>query len=174
MKATTFNIRTSLFSLVVAAVICFPCFATGKNNYGPIPGQAITGDTTNPSITAPPDINTAADAGVCDVTGISLGTPVTSDDVGVVSVTNDAPSVFPVGTTTVTWTAMDAAGNSATASQMVVVTDDEAPAFVGKLFPVTIEIDPGMCTAASSGIPAPNASDNCGLLSITNDAPAIM
>lgn len=51
----------------------------------------------------------SADANSCDATGVTLGTPVTSDNCsGTITVTNDAPSVFPVGNTTVTWTAKDA------------------------------------------------------------------
>ncbi|OWY26051.1 hypothetical protein BVG80_00640, partial [Sphingobacteriales bacterium TSM_CSM] len=38
--------------------------------------------------------------------------------------TNNAPATYPVGTTTVTWTATDAAGNTATCSQTVTVTDN--------------------------------------------------
>ncbi|MBR4253029.1 MAG: hypothetical protein IKQ15_12160, partial [Kiritimatiellae bacterium] len=39
----------------------------------------------------------------------------------VAGVTNDAPATFPVGLSTVTWTAWDAAGNTASAVQVVVV-----------------------------------------------------
>ncbi len=44
------------------------------------------------------------------------------------AVTNDAPPVFPLGETTVTWTATDASGNSATATQKVTVVDTPPPA----------------------------------------------
>jgi hypothetical protein len=53
---------------------------------------------------------------------VSLGVPVTSDNVGVATVTNNHPSsVYPVGTTVVIWTVTDFAGNSATCSQTVTV-----------------------------------------------------
>lgn len=42
-----------------------------------------------------------------------------SDNCAIVSLTSDAPACFPVGITTVTWTAIDTNGNSATASQIV-------------------------------------------------------
>ncbi|NBU46508.1 MAG: hypothetical protein EBS34_03515, partial [Flavobacteriales bacterium] len=54
--------------------------------------------------------------------GVSLGTPATGDNCGVASVTNNAPSTFPVGNTTVTWTVTDVNGNTNTATQIVVVT----------------------------------------------------
>ena len=40
--------------------------------------------------------------------GVNLGSPVTGDNCTVASVTNNAPSQFPVGLTTVTWTVTDA------------------------------------------------------------------
>ena len=56
------------------------------------------------------------------MTQVALDAPTVSDAVGVESLTNDAPAGgFPVGTTVVTWTALDAAGNLATAEQNVTV-----------------------------------------------------
>jgi Ca2+-binding RTX toxin-like protein len=59
---------------------------------------------------------------ITDCSAPSLGTPTAQDDVcgiGGVTITNDAPAVFPLGTTIVTWTATDRAGNSVTATQTV-------------------------------------------------------
>jgi PKD repeat protein len=68
-------------------------------------------DTTPPTITAPVDVTVEA-TGV--TTSVSLGSPTVSDDTDPnPAVTNDAPAVFPVGATTVTWTATDASDNSA-------------------------------------------------------------
>jgi sugar lactone lactonase YvrE len=82
--------------------------------------QITVQDTTVPTITAPADVTEAA-TGV--FTQVDLGTPTTADNVGVVSVTNDAPAAgFAVdSTTTVTWTAFDAAGNSSIATQTVTI-----------------------------------------------------
>jgi hypothetical protein len=41
--------------------------------------------------------------------------------------TNDAPAVFPIGTTIVHWTATDASGNTATCNQNVTVVDNQIP-----------------------------------------------
>jgi len=46
----------------------------------------------------------------------------TATDLFAVTITNDAPAAFPVGVTTVTWTATDANGNIATATQPVLVS----------------------------------------------------
>src|SRR6185503_10384039 len=84
-------------------------------------------ENTPPSITCPADINTTANTG-CTATGVALGAPTVSDNcAGVITVTNDAPAAYPVGVTTVTWTATDVAGNTATCTQLVTVTDNTAP-----------------------------------------------
>jgi hypothetical protein len=46
---------------------------------------------------------------------------------GVVTLSSDAPAVFPVGTTIVTWTAIDEEDNTSTCSFNVTVEDNEAP-----------------------------------------------
>ncbi|TDO23584.1 PKD domain-containing protein, partial [Sediminibacterium goheungense] len=71
-------------------------------------------DNVPPTITAPANITVTSGQPVV------LGTPVANDNCSV-TVTNNAPSVYPVGTTTVTWTARDGSGNTATATQRVTV-----------------------------------------------------
>ena len=59
---------------------------------------------------------------------VALGTATATDDcAGTPTITNNAPPIFLVGTTTVTWTATDLAGNASTAGQTVSVTDTVAP-----------------------------------------------
>ncbi|KAF0239917.1 MAG: HYR domain-containing, partial [Chitinophagaceae bacterium] len=58
---------------------------------------------------------------------VILGAPVTSDNCAIASVSNNAPTVYPIGTTTVTWTVIDIHGNRSTASQQVTVSDQQAP-----------------------------------------------
>jgi hypothetical protein len=77
-------------------------------------------DTTPPTLTPPPDVEVEEShpAG----TPVDLGQPTVSDNCDPnPTVENDAPALFPLGTTTVTWTATDASGNVATAQQMVTV-----------------------------------------------------
>jgi hypothetical protein len=73
-------------------------------------GQAITVSTTSPSGTP-----------------VSLPPVTASDNCGPVTVAHDAPAVFPIGTTTVTFSAVDTAGNRATATDSVTVVrvDDD-------------------------------------------------
>jgi len=81
-----------------------------------------------PTITAPSDITTSTDTGQCYASTVSLGSPVTiSWCGGPLTITNDAPAVFPKGSTTVTWSATDSCGISSTAAQNVLVADNQPP-----------------------------------------------
>lgn len=81
-------------------------------------------DTAAPVVTPPADLNVEA-TGLS--TAISIGTATATDNVGVVSIESDAPASFPIGTTVVTWTARDAAGNAGIAIQKITVRDTTAP-----------------------------------------------
>lgn len=83
-------------------------------------------DTTAPVVTAPADITVEATGVLTTIT--DLGTASASDTVdGSTLVTNDAPSSFPLGTTTVTYSSTDNAGNTGTDTQAVTVADTTAP-----------------------------------------------
>ena len=78
-----------------------------------------------PSITAPADVSVEATG---QQTSVDIGTATAVDlEDGPLPVSNDAPATFPVGTTVVTWTATDAAGNTVTATQNVTVVDTTVP-----------------------------------------------
>ena len=91
-------------------------------------------DEQAPSITPPADVTVGNDPGLASAV-VAVGSPVASDECSDVTVSSarsdnaaiDAP--YPVGVTTITWTATDAAGNSASATQTVTVLDVEAPVF---------------------------------------------
>jgi trimeric autotransporter adhesin len=126
-------------------------------------------DTENPTITAPADVTVSANS-ACNAFGVALGTPTTADNCGVASVTNNAPGTFPLGTTTVTWTVTDNAGNTATATQTVTVEDNTAPTIVA---PADLTVNANNnCEAVIANLGNPVASDNCGTVTVTNDAPA--
>ncbi len=72
---------------------------------------------------APKDVIQKTDVGAC-YASVVLGNPVVSDNCGIKSVTNDAPSHFKPGETIVNWTVEDKNGNTSTASQLVSVTND--------------------------------------------------
>jgi hypothetical protein len=127
--------------------------------------QIVTvSDTEAPTITAPAAVSTTADAGACEATGVDLGSPTTADNCGVASVSNDAPASFPLGSTTVTWTVTDVNGNTATAEQIVTVSDTEAPTFTCPA-DVSASNDPSECGAFVS-FDLPEAVDNCGMVTL--------
>jgi hypothetical protein len=81
------------------------------------------------------------------------------------SCTPPSGSFFPIGTTTVTCSAQDSAGNTATASFSVAVTDVEKPTITP---PSTQRVN--LSTGKSSGVvtyPAPTATDNSGSVTVS-------
>jgi hypothetical protein len=91
-------------------------------------------DAEAPSIAAPADVSKGNDPGLASAV-VAVGSPVASDNCSEAKVSSvrsdgaalDAP--YPVGHTTITWTATDAAGNKASATQTITVLDIEAPVF---------------------------------------------
>ncbi|NQX92454.1 MAG: HYR domain-containing protein, partial [Flavobacteriales bacterium] len=126
-------------------------------------------DVTPPLVSCPANITDVTDNGMCTAT-VALGSASATDNCNAV-VTNDAPAVFPVGTTIVTWTATDDAGNIDTCQQTVTITDGEAPVVTCPAN-ITDVTDNGMCTATVN-IGNASATDNCSVASITNNAPAV-
>jgi hypothetical protein len=137
-------------------------------------------DTTTPAVTPPANIEVGTDAGVCEAS-VNPGTATASDGcaVSVAGVRGDAQPLnapYPKGTTTITWMATDASGNTATAAQTVKVVDDEAPAVSAVSASPSVLWPPNhsMRDVALSY----TATDNCGgpvnctVTSVTSSEPA--
>ena len=92
-----------------------------------------------------------------------------------VPVTSDAPAVFPLGTTTVTFTATDGSGNVAHASTTVTVVDTTPPvihqvtATPGALWPPNHKMVPVTFTVDVSDIC--DAAPSCRVVSVTSNEP---
>jgi hypothetical protein len=115
-------------------------------------------DTTSPTITAPNSVTVLADPGVCSASNVALGFPLaTNDNCGILTATNNAPAQFPVGQTTVTWTAVDINGLIGSATQLVTVVDSQPP--VPHCVDLTVTNEPGLCGAHVTF--SLTASDNC-------------
>jgi len=87
-------------------------------------------DTENPVISGcPSDITVNNDPGICGA-AVSWTEPTASDNCGIDTFSSDRHpgDTFPVGTTTVTYTATDIHGNSTSCSFDVTVVDAEPPA----------------------------------------------
>ncbi|MCD0470389.1 heparin lyase I family protein [Flavobacterium sp. JAS] len=117
-------------------------------------------DEEKPVITTPIDVTVNNDPGQCGKT-LTLTNPIVTDNCGMVNITNDAPALFPVGSTIVNWKAEDQSGNSSTATQTVKVTDSEAPT-------VTSTAQVSLCYDANGNysIPLATATDNCTIKTI--------
>ena len=70
-----------------------------------------------------------------------------------------------------TWTVTDNAGNTTTATQKVTVEDNENPTITAPTN-LTINTDSGSCNATNVALGNSTTSDNCGVASVVNDAPA--
>ncbi len=95
-----------------------------SDNVATLTRTVIVADQTPPEITAPANITQEATAAMSVV---DIGTATATDFIGPVVVSNDAPGSFPLGTTTVTWTATDGAGLMSTAQQTVTLVDTTPP-----------------------------------------------
>jgi hypothetical protein len=141
--------------------ISYTAVDAAGNSSAPVTQKVTVVDNTLPTISAPADTTVNADTGSCSATGVALGTPTTADNCSVASVTNNAPSTFPLGDTTVTWTVTDAAGLTATAVQKVTVLDKQAPTITT---PANITVQLPLNSSATSmavSYPAATATDNC-------------
>jgi gliding motility-associated-like protein len=131
--------------------------------------QTITvSDTIAPVLTCPTSITVNNDPTLCGA-NVTVAQPTFVENCSTVTLVNsfnqtaDASGYYPVGTTTVIWTATDACGNSSTCSMTVTVVDNEAPI-------VSCPPDVISCSLEFN-LGTPVVSDNCGVESVTNDAP---
>jgi uncharacterized repeat protein (TIGR01451 family) len=99
-------------------------------------GASVTASNPAPVITAPPDKTVSNDTGSCSAT-LNPGTATATDNCGtpaIGGVRSDAQPLsapYPVGTTTITWTATDAGGGSDSATQTITVNDTQAATISG-------------------------------------------
>ena len=130
---TTATAGTTTIDLTaIATPPPFPAFvSTGSSTTTPTltDGTVTFGDTVDPMlVSCPADVTITAAAGASTAM-VSLTAPTATDNCGMATVTSDAPTNgnYPVGTTTVTYTATDGSNNTTTC-QTVVTVESAAPA----------------------------------------------
>ncbi|MCX6879536.1 MAG: HYR domain-containing protein [Verrucomicrobia bacterium] len=125
---------------------------------------SVGGDTTPPVVTAPANVTVEATSAAGAVVTYPAATA--TDAVGVTSITYSqaSGSTFPLGTTTVTVTAKDAANNSGTATFTVTVEDNTAPMVTP---PSDLTAEATSAAGALVTYPAATATDAVGVTSIT-------
>jgi uncharacterized repeat protein (TIGR01451 family) len=124
-------------------------------------------DATPPVVTPPNNITQAAAPGQCSAQ-VSVGQATATDTcagaltpVGTRSDREALTAPYPVGATTITWTARDPAGNQASASQTVTINDTEQPT-------ITCPGNQTVQATSAGGALMPftvGASDNCASVS---------
>ena len=125
-------------------------------------------DNIAPVIACPMDITLPNDPGVCGAE-VNFGDASAADACGIATVLQTAGlpsgSTFPVGTSTVEFTATDVNGNTSTCTFTVTVQDTELPVAVCQ--DITIQLDAlGAASITAADIDG-GSSDNCGVASIS-------
>ncbi len=126
------------------------------------PDTTLT-DTIAPDILNLPDtIYVSNDHGFCSAK-VSWLDPEVTDEGGVAFIQSDYSSgdTFPVGATTVTYAAQDSSGNTAMASFVIVVTDNEAPVVATQNITIYLN-DSGYAEITAMDIEN-GSTDNCGI-----------
>lgn len=129
-------------------------------------------DNVPPIISCPGTATANADNGACLATGVSIGTATATDNcTASPSISNNhVSSSYPVGNTTVMWTAQDASGNTSTCNQVITITDNQAPVFTS-CANISANADNGQCSAANVTYSA-TATDNCGVQGYSYNPPS--
>ena len=134
-----------------------------------IASQTVTiQDSTPPKISSIDDISLEAKSTSQNL--VTLTIPEISDEVGVMTVTNDAPEVFPLGETIVTWTATDVIGNISNLSQSIILVDSTAPRIA---FSEDLVVEASSLEQNTIELIIPETSDDVEVISVTNDAPEV-
>ncbi|HIG06364.1 MAG TPA: HYR domain-containing protein [Planctomycetes bacterium] len=119
----------------------------------------------------PADISITAEPSICGAT-VNWIEPTGSDNCTMATFTSSllSGSFFEVGTTPVTYSAVDVSGNSSESTFLVTITDDEAPQIENVLVDVTLSTELGLCGATHGWI-IPALTDNCGIASTSASHP---
>jgi hypothetical protein len=157
----------SLTAAYPARVTTIAWIATDAGGLTGSAAQTVTvKDAQAPTIDAPAAVSTTTDRGLHTAT-VLLNAPAASDNcpnVAVVGSRSDALPLtagFPVGVTTVTWKATDAAGNSASASQTVTVSGNQPPTI--SAVDISAATDSSFCSAKLVPSATVNDDDPNGL-----------
>ncbi len=122
---------------------------------------ALEGATSAPplAIVPPPAVTVATDVGRCDAQ-VNLGTATTAGGTPPITLAATPAGPYSVGKTTVTWTATDATGSTASATQTVAVFD---PARFSITAPaaITLEAGPGGTVSVDPSRLSATLTANC-------------
>jgi hypothetical protein len=125
-----------------------------SGNTGTCTTTVTVNDTEAPVIICPGNMTVPNDPGECGAT-VSYSVTATDNCANPLIVQNSGPasgSFYPLGTTTHSFTATDAAGNSSTCSFTITVTDTEDPVALCQDITVPLSAPPVLPDASISGV----------------------
>ena len=127
-------------------------------------------DVTPPVIACPADISVSTTPGDC-FSEVTFAPAIATDACGIASIVQTmglpSGSQFPVGVTTIEFTATDVNGNASVCSFTITVTDNEAPMAVCQ--DITIQLDANGDASIVAADVDGGSTDNCGVASISID-----
>ena len=129
----------------------------------------VVNDEQTTVLECPDDVNLVAAAGQCEAVG-TWTEPIPDENCGVVITgsTHVPGDVFPIGTTTVTYTAEDQTGNQFECSFDITITYTSTPTLVCPS-DISTTADAGSCTATAVTWTPPTLSDDCELTTLTSN-----
>ena len=158
------NDAPAVFSLGLTTITWTAADTSGNTVVGTQRVNVV--DTTPPTLYVTQEIvfeGTSLDANV-----INVGQATATDLIRVDSITNDAPIVFPVGETMVTWLAIDSSANNVTKTQKVSVVDTTPPTIAA---PNDITVEATSLTDNVVELGIAQGEDLISEVTITNNAP---
>ncbi|MGB3343289.1 MAG: HYR domain-containing protein, partial [Aequorivita sp.] len=127
-------------------------------------------DNELPILVCPTDITVNSSAGTCSA-AVTFPMPIALDNCGIDAVVqtmgDPSGSQFPVGTSTIGFTATDVNGNSIGCSFTITVIDNEPPVAVCRN--ITIQLDADGSASITAADVDGGSTDQCGVASITID-----
>lgn len=159
ISGVSFNVGTTVITWTAT---------DGSGNTATDVQNVVVTDAVLPAIAGTPaNITVNATAGLCTAPA-TWTVPTASDECGIQTFTGSAASgdLFPVGVTTVTYTATDIHGNVATSSFTVTVVDNQLPVISGTPANITVTSDANACGTTVTWTAA-TAADNCAISTFT-------
>jgi len=177
IASTTVSGATTSFMITAEGVTTITFFAEDNAGNQETPKTVIVRiDRTPPTITAPPNVTagTGPGAALCSavVSDATLGSAIASDNSGIATIFRSgvpAGNVFPVGATSVVYTATDFVGLMASATQTVTVNDTTPPVLST---PANVTVNATSPAGAVVTYPLPAATDNCPTVSAACTPPS--
>jgi len=160
----TLSLSKSTFSCADVGANIVTLTATDAEGLTSSSTATITVTKSPVVFSAPSDVAVTADISSCVATSVSLGTANITGQC--YTVTNNAPSSYPIGSTTVTWTLTESDGTITTDDQLVVVQDTFNPVLVLNTG-VVVNLDASGTTTLSISDVDNGSYDDCGLTHVS-------